>query len=95
LQYPLQHESVPPAETVQVLVGAVGVHATWVQAYAPNPLESMHSLIASHTAHDAPLLPHCGLMSPGWQVPVPSQQPLGQLLESHPEPPMQTPPVQV
>jgi hypothetical protein len=43
----------------------------------------VHSLPALHATQAAPPLPHFGAAVPGWQVPLASQQPVGQLLALH------------
>jgi hypothetical protein len=41
------------------------------------------SLPNAQATQRAPPLPHAALALPGWQLPLPSQQPLAQLVASH------------
>jgi hypothetical protein len=43
----------------------------------------VHLFPALHVTHAVPPVPQTPLAVPNWQAPLPSQQPAGQLVESH------------
>jgi hypothetical protein len=47
----------------------------------------VHSLPALHATHAAPPVPQSALAVPGWQFPLASQQPFGQVVALHPHAP--------